>query len=111
MSFKIAQLEFSKAAVATWKSHDEKHGNWPVVYVLDDGRDTAQANQNNKLRDIYVGESLNAVGRLRQRLEIPAKQHLTNVGVVLHEKFNKSVCLDLESYHHRGQILPARRVP
>ncbi|KAJ4286930.1 hypothetical protein N0V90_012810 [Kalmusia sp. IMI 367209] len=53
---------------------------------------------NNVLRDIYVGESLNAVGRLRQHLESPAKQHLRNVQVILHEQFNKSVCLDLESY-------------
>jgi hypothetical protein len=50
----MARFEFSKAAVTTWKFHDEKHGNWPVVYVLDDGRDTAQANLN-KLRDIYWG--------------------------------------------------------
>jgi DUF2075 family protein len=98
MSFQIAQVEFSKAAVVTWKSHDEKHGNWPVVYVLDNGRNTVQASPKDKLRDIYVGESLNAVGRLHQHLGSPAKQHLTNVRVILHEKFNKSVCLDLESY-------------
>jgi uncharacterized protein len=97
MNSKMARLEFSKAAVTTWKFHDEKHGNWPVVYVLDDGRDTAQANPN-KLRDIYVGESLNAAGRLRQHLETPAKQHLKNIRVIIDEKFNKSVCLDLESY-------------
>jgi DUF2075 family protein len=98
MSFQIARVEFSKAAVVTWKSHDEKHGNWPVVYVLDNGRNTVQASPKDKLRDIYVGESLNAVGRLHQHLGSPAKQHLTNVRVILHEKFNKSVCLDLESY-------------
>jgi DUF2075 family protein len=92
-SVQIARLEFCKDAVIAWKSHDEKHGNWPVVYVLDNGRNTS-----NGLRDIYVGESLNAVGRLRQHLESPAKQHLKNVRVIFHEKFNKSVCLDLESY-------------
>lgn len=97
MNSNMARFEFSKAAVTTWKFHDEKHGNWPVVYVLDDGRDTAQANPN-KLRDIYVGESLNAAGRLRQHLETPAKQHLKNIRVIINEKFNKSVCLDLESY-------------
>jgi uncharacterized protein len=89
MNSKIARLEFSEATVTTWKFHDKKHGNWPVVYVLDDGRDTAQANPN-KLRDIYVGESLNTAGRLRQ--------HLKNIHVIIDEKFNKSVCLDLESY-------------
>jgi DUF2075 family protein len=98
MSFRIEKLDFSKTAVATWKTHDEKHSNWPVVYVLDDSQNMPRANSNGKLRDIYVGESLNAVNRLRQHLETPAKQHLTNVRVILHEKFNKSVCLDLESY-------------
>lgn len=93
----IARLEFSKAAVTTWKLHDVKHGNWPVVYVLDDGRDTIQANPT-KLRDIYVGESLNATERLRQHLETPAKQHLKDIRVIIDETFNKSVCLDLESY-------------
>ena len=97
MNYNMARLEFSKAAVTTWKLHDEKHDNWPVVYVLDDGRDTAQANPN-RLRDIYVGESLNAAGRLRQHLETPAKQHLKNIRVIIDERFNKSVCLDLESY-------------
>jgi uncharacterized protein len=97
MNSKMMRLEFSKAAVTTWKFHDEKHDNWPVVYVLDDGRDTAQANPN-KLRDIYVGESLNAASRLRQHLETPTKQHFKDIRVIIDEKFNKSVCLDLESY-------------
>ncbi len=91
-NFQIVRIEFSKDAIGTWKSEDERHGNWPVVYVLDNGRNKAQ------LRDIYVGESINAVGRLRQHLESSAKQHLTNVRVILHEAFNKSACLDLESY-------------
>ena len=34
----IARLEFSKAAVAGWEFRDERHRNWPVVYILDDGR-------------------------------------------------------------------------
>jgi DUF2075 family protein len=97
-SFQIARVEFSRPAVTTWRSQHEKHGNWPVVYVLDDDSHPGRRKSNNMLRDIYVGESLNAVGRLRQHLESPDKQHLTNVRVILHEKYNKSVCLDLESY-------------
>ena len=98
MGSKIARLEFSKAAVTTWKLYDEKHGDWPVVYILDDGRDVAVPSNLNRLRDIYVGESLNAAGRLRQHLETPAKQHLKKIRVIIDERFNKSVCLDLESY-------------
>lgn len=94
---KLARLEFSQTAVTTWKSHDEKHGNWPVVYVLDDGNGAAHANSNT-LRDIYVGETLNAASRMHQHLKTPAKQHLKNIRVIIDERFNKSVCLDLESY-------------
>jgi DUF2075 family protein len=97
-SFQIARVEFSRPAVASWKSQNDKYGNWPVVYVLNNDGQPGRRNSNNVLRDIYVGESLNAVGRIRQHLESPAKQHLTDVRVILHEKYNKSVCLDLESY-------------
>jgi DUF2075 family protein len=97
-SFQIARVEFSRSAVATWRPQDDKNGNWPVVYILDNDRYPGGRNSDNALRDIYVGESLNAVGRLRQHLESPAKQHLTNVRVIINEKYNKSVCLDLESY-------------
>ncbi|KAG4438153.1 hypothetical protein IFR05_006364 [Cadophora sp. M221] len=94
---KLARLEFSQTAVTTWKSLDEKHGNWPVVYVLDDGNSATHANSNT-LRDIYVGETLNAASRMHQHLKTPAKQHLKNIRVIIDERFNKSVCLDLESY-------------
>ena len=97
MNSRIAHLEFSKTAVTAWRFCDDRYGNWPVVYVLDDGRDTALG-RPNKLIDIYVGESLNAANRLRQHLETPAKQHLKVVRVIIDERFNKSVCLDLESY-------------
>ncbi|KAF2657685.1 hypothetical protein K491DRAFT_703363 [Lophiostoma macrostomum CBS 122681] len=92
----IAKLDFSKDAVTTWKALDERHANWPVVYVLDNG--PASRSSRGGLRDVYVGESLNAAGRMQQHLKVPGKQHLKNVRIVLHEKFNKSVCLDLESY-------------
>jgi DUF2075 family protein len=35
---------------------------------------------------------------MRQHLESPEKAHMTTVRVVINETFNKSVCLDLESY-------------
>lgn len=90
----IARVEFSRTAVTAWKFQNEKHGNWPVVYVLDDGREA----NSTRLKDIYVGESLNAASRLYQHLDTPAKQHLKNIRVIFDETFNKSVCLDLESY-------------
>lgn len=36
MYSRVAQLEFSEEAVTRWKERDEKHGNWPVSYVLVD---------------------------------------------------------------------------
>jgi len=95
MSSRLQPLTFSKAAVEAWEGEDERHGNWPVVYVLDDG--TVRANAKRP-RDIYVGESLNVSARLRQHLNTPAKQHLKRFRAIIDERFNKSVCLDLESY-------------
>lgn len=94
---KLVKLEFSREAVAEWKEDDAKHRDWPVVYVLYDEQDRSVA-YPSWLRDIYVGESLHAATRLRQHLETPAKQHLKKISVVLDDRFNKSACLDLESY-------------
>ncbi|NYG57101.1 hypothetical protein BJ980_000024 [Nocardioides daedukensis] len=49
---------------------------------------------------IYVGESINAAGRLRNHLDSPAKRvhRLQGARVVIGDRFNKSACLDLESY-------------
>ncbi|KAF8140914.1 hypothetical protein K438DRAFT_1995570 [Mycena galopus ATCC 62051] len=96
MESEIVRLDFSRAAVGVWAFDNERHSSWPVVYLLDDGRDTAR--RPDELTDVYVGESLNAVGRMRQHLDTPAKQHLKRIRVILDGTFNKSVCLDLESY-------------
>jgi len=96
MASGFRRFAFSTTAVEKWEEEDERHGNWPVVYVLDDGNTRARA--RNRPRDIYVGESLNLANRLRQHLNTPAKQHLKHFRAIIDERFNKSVCLDLESY-------------
>ncbi|WP_420873079.1 GIY-YIG nuclease family protein [Nocardioides daphniae] len=69
-----------------WAPLQPQFRNWPVVYTLDgDGK-------------IYVGESLNVAGRFRQHLDSADKRTLRSARVVVDETFNKSVCLDLESY-------------
>lgn len=98
MSFKIVRLDFSKEAVVDWKAEDEKHNDWPVVYVLDDGQPIRRARSGGQMKHIYVGETRNAAKRMHEHLRTPAKQHLLNIRVILHERFNKSVCWDLESY-------------
>lgn len=85
-SFRIDRHRFSVAEVRAWSTGDDRYTNWPVVYTLD--------NSN----DIYVGESLNVAARMRQHLDSAQKQHLRAVRVVVDDTFNKSVCLDLESY-------------
>ncbi|MFJ3491528.1 DNA/RNA helicase domain-containing protein [Leifsonia aquatica] len=60
--------------------------NWPVVYVMDDSS------------SVYVGETLSATSRMRQHNADRSKDSLGSVRVILHDEFNKSVCLDLESF-------------
>jgi uncharacterized protein len=85
-SFRIEQLTLDAGQLTAWAEHDAQHRDWPVVYTLNDKG------------EIYVGESVNAVGRLRQHLESPLKRPLTSVRVVIDDHFNKSACLDLESH-------------
>lgn len=85
-SFRIERLNLRDGRLTTWSLLDPRHSNWPVVYTLDG------------LDEIYVGESLNATARMRQHLDSAAKIHLTTARVVIDETFNKSVCLDLESF-------------
>lgn len=84
--YKIARLPFDGDAINTWQRTDDVHSNWPVVYTIS-GSD-----------EIYIGETVNAGARLQQHLSTPQRKHLERVQIILNEKFNKSVCLDLESH-------------
>ncbi|MDJ0336026.1 DUF2075 domain-containing protein [Salinibacterium sp. G-O1] len=95
--FDIKRLDFTRAAVRDWAPSDQRNSNWPVVYVLDGAR-TGYSPRAEKLNDVYVGESLNVASRMRQHFESPEKKHLSTIRVIVDETFNKSVCLDLESY-------------
>lgn len=83
---RIERLTFTADAVGVWSSQSSRHVNWPVVYTLDDAR------------SIYVGETGAAAARMRQHLHSPGKQGLTTAQIIVDGTFNKSVCLDLESY-------------
>jgi DUF2075 family protein len=84
--FRIEKLPFDAVALSAWSQASSGSESWPVVYTLSDSG------------DIYVGETLNAPARLHQHLQSPAKSHLERVQIINNEKFNKSVCLDLESH-------------
>ncbi|GAA3712263.1 hypothetical protein GCM10022377_27250 [Zhihengliuella alba] len=84
--FNLEKFRFSPEEVREWGASDPRHRNWPVVYIM------------NNDSEIYVGESINVEGRMRQHLESDEKRNLQSVRVMLHETFNKSACLDLESF-------------
>ncbi len=98
--FSIERLPFQRQHVDAWARSDEHHTDWPVVYVLDS---TARG------KKLYVGETVNAASRMRQHLAGPKRDAgLESIRVVIGERFNKSVCLDLEShlirwFHGDGQ--------
>lgn len=84
--FSVQRFPFEAASVRKWGQRDRKHSNWPIVYTIND------------TDDLYIGETLNGVARLAQHLGTESKQHLEQVQVVIDETFNKSACLDLESF-------------
>lgn len=85
-SAQIRRLGLDKTAIDVWSQTDPRYRNWPVVYVLDGEK------------SVYIGESLNVAGRFRQHIENSNKKQLKTAHVVIDETFNKSVCLDLESW-------------
>lgn len=85
-STRIERLAFTPEAVQVWGLAGGRNTNWPVVYTLDNDS------------TIYVGETLNAAARMRQHLDTPAKQGLERIQVIVDDTFNKSACLDLESF-------------
>jgi DUF2075 family protein len=96
-SFEIERIPFTKEGVATWAPLSPRNTNWPVVYVLDNA-EASKRGGDAGLGDVYVGESRNAASRMLQHLDSATKSHLKTVRVVIDSTYNKSACLDLESY-------------
>lgn len=82
----IRSFRFDSESVENFRIADERLANWPVVYTLNDSK------------RVYVGETINAIARMRQHLGSPARKGLTCMRIVLDRRFNKSACLDLESH-------------
>jgi DUF2075 family protein len=98
MPSEIVRVPFDREAIDLWALTDARNVDWPVVYVLDQSRPhRTSRHPDERLRDIYVGETRNGAGRMRQHLASPDKRQLDTVRVVVDETFNKSACLDLES--------------
>ena len=60
---------------------------WPLVYFI----------QNESLRLAYVGESTNALSRIKNHLANPERRKLNKISIVGSDKFNKSATLEIES--------------
>jgi len=65
---------------------DVRLQNWPVVYTL------------SSTSEIYIGETRNAVARMRQHHLNDEKKKLDRLHIIIDKTFNKSAALDLESY-------------
>lgn len=84
-SYEIKRTKFEPNSVSTLVKTDTRLKNWPVVYIL------------TSTKEVYVGETLDYNKRMSQHLKTVEKNKLDVTHVVIHEKFNKSVCLELES--------------
>jgi DUF2075 family protein len=84
--FRTDRVPFNAAAIAEWAENHPSSTSWPVVYALDNSK------------RVYVGESIHAAARLGQHLTRPARAQLDTVRIVVDPTFNKSACLDLESF-------------
>lgn len=60
---------------------------WPLVYFI----------QNEAIRIAYVGESTNALSRIKNHLANPQRKKLNKISIIGSDKFNKSATLDIES--------------
>jgi DUF2075 family protein len=85
-NFEIKTSPFHLGAINTLAQQDSKLNDWPVVYTI----------SNQKL--IYIGETTSATNRMTNHKASATKKNLKEVRIILHSKFNKSACHDLESH-------------
>lgn len=83
----VNRYGFSAEALAEIQANSFAAENWPLVYILSDG----------KTRRAYVGETTDALTRLNTHLKHSHKKLLTTVHLVSSDRFNKSATLDIES--------------
>lgn len=79
----FVDFEFNKDAIPIQKY---KYAiNWPVVYILEDGK------------RVYIGETNGLKARVNQHLDDPLKKGLKYVHSFSSDTYNKSAILDLEA--------------
>ena len=80
----IKTFTFEKEFFSKIKKYEFGH-NWPVVYIIEDGR------------EIYIGETVNAYSRSNQHYENLERRKLSRIHIISDEEYNKSATLDIES--------------
>ncbi|MDI3331905.1 MAG: DUF2075 domain-containing protein [Micrococcus sp.] len=93
--FEVRDFALTADAIGEAAGDDHRLTDWPAVYILHQGRSSRTHRVRQK---VYVGETLKADRRLAQHMQSEAKKDLTETRVVLHEKYNKSAALGLESF-------------
>jgi len=81
------QYPFHKDSLNKIEQNPWVKNQWPLVYFI----------QNEKIKVAYVGESTNALSRIKNHLGNPERCKLDTISIIGSNKFNKSATLDIES--------------
>src|SRR5690606_13748375 len=81
------QYPFTKDSLSEIKQNPWVKNQWPLVYFI----------QNDSVKIAYVGESTNALSRIKNHLANPERCKLDRISIIGSDKFNKSATLDIES--------------
>jgi DUF2075 family protein/DNA replication protein DnaC len=81
------QYPFHKDSLNKIEQNPWVKNQWPLVYFI----------QNDSLKVAYVGESTNALSRIKNHLGNPERCKLDTISIIGSDKFNKSATLDIES--------------
>lgn len=82
------QYDFKLESLNKIEQNPWVKNQWPLVYFI----------QNESKKVAYVGESTNALNRIKNHLSNPRKSNILNkISIIGSDKFNKSATLDIES--------------
>ncbi len=83
----VSQYNFSKESLDAIRTNAYASDQWPLVYVLSDGKE----------KSAYIGETTDTLTRMGAHLKHLEKSRLTTVHLISSGRFNKSATLDVES--------------
>lgn len=86
-SIEIHPYSFSDKGLDEFSLNTFMANSWPVVYII----------KNEHTKEAYVGESTNAINRMKNHLSNKERKRLNELLVISCDKFNKSAALDIES--------------